>query len=308
VLREKYPTSPRVDTFGPIMSSFPKFIDVNELASLLECDYHEALRLVQGGKVKSWRAKVGGTGRYMLRTLRDSAKIAFGDEKARGYKRALGSALFRVAELTGSKDVEVVGGKMLRGEVLTEVEGLTVGEVKKKWFGIGETADLPFHMRLRRAFFWTDPPTTREGRALMIGIKPSRWPVGDVLGVAVRHVGGDNVGRELAGMKLWVSRGLMERGEVTKVGRVVEGIGSYEVYPGKVWVPVSVVMILNCLSTLRVGGDISWSMGKHPELGSVLASKEMLEEYADRAEGVIPGWKASLRKGFEDKGWVRKGR
>ena len=96
----------------------------------------------------------------------------------------------------------------------------------------------------------------------------------------------------------------MAEGEVTKLGRTVQSVRSFEVYPGRVWVPIPVTVLLNCLSAVRVGGDISWSMSKYPELEEILASKKKLEEYAKRADGLLPGWIASLREGFERKGWV----
>ena len=227
--------------------------------------------------------------------------MGFEDKGAKGYGRALGQALCRVAMVTGSEEVEKAGGRLCKGE---EIPSEIVGEVKSKWYGEGEVSDLPLYMRIRRAFFWTDPPNGREGRDLIVGIKREVWPEGDVEGVAIRYVVGGDSGREVAGMKIWVSRNLMVDGEATKLGRTVKGIRSYEVYPGKVWVPIPVVVLLNCLSAVRVGGDISWSLGKYPELEGILADKKRLEEYAKKADGLLPGWIASLREGFERKGWV----
>ena len=60
VLRKKYPTSPRVDSFSDIKSSFPKFISVKDFAARMNIDYQEALGMVRKKEVKAWRAKHGG--------------------------------------------------------------------------------------------------------------------------------------------------------------------------------------------------------------------------------------------------------
>ena len=236
--------------------------------------------------------------------------LSIEDTSAKGYWKEVGRGLCRVALVTNVSVVAKVGEKLRHGKSfgsLDDREKEVVDKVIERWYGPLE-GSVPMYLLLRRAFFWTDPPKQVDGRDTVVGIKSVVWPEGDLEGVAVRYVGGEGFGKQVTGLKLWVSRNVVPLGETTTLDRAADGVRSLEVYKGHVETPIPVNVITRCLGCIRAGGGlehIEWSLGKYPELRGILSSQEKLDEYAERIEIHFPGWKSQLLRSFENHGWIK---